>query len=162
MAIIIRKNTIKVLVGNVQIGHQNRVVIQSMTNTKTSDISATVNQIKALVKNGAELVRVAVLDNADANALKQIVKLSSCPIIADIHYNNHFAITAIESGVGKIRINPANIKLDSLKEIVEYAKKHKTAIRIGINQGSRLNNHGYKNIKDMVNCALSFIRKFES
>jgi (E)-4-hydroxy-3-methylbut-2-enyl-diphosphate synthase len=157
-----RTQTHKIFIGNVQVGHQNKVVIQSMTNTKTSHIDVTIKQIKELVKYGAQLVRVAVLDEDDANALKQITKLSPCPIIADIHYNYRLALEAITNGVSKIRINPANIDIKHLKEIVETAKQHQVAIRIGINQGSRLNKKKINTPKSMVDCALKFIKLFES
>jgi (E)-4-hydroxy-3-methylbut-2-enyl-diphosphate synthase len=156
-----RENTIKVMVAKVQIGHQNKVVIQSMTNTKTANIVATISQIKALVKNGCELVRVAVLDDADANALGKIVHLASCPIIADIHYNYKFAIQAIKSGVAKIRINPSNIELKQLKEVVLLAKKYNVTIRIGVNQGSKWNNKPFKSSHQMVQCAVKYINQFE-
>jgi (E)-4-hydroxy-3-methylbut-2-enyl-diphosphate synthase len=156
-----REKTRKVMVRNVQIGHQNKVIIQSMTNTKTSNVVTTLKQIKTLVNNGAELVRVAVLDDADAMALKSIVHSSPCPIIADIHYNYHFAMTAITSGVAKIRINPANIDPKHLKEIVDCAKVHKTAIRIGANQGSKLNQRQFHTPKEMVDCVCNLIKMFE-
>jgi (E)-4-hydroxy-3-methylbut-2-enyl-diphosphate synthase len=125
------------MVGHVQIGHSNHVVIQSMTNTKTANIAATLKQINALVKQGCELVRLAILDQQDLNALSTITKKVVCPIIADIHYNYQFAIGAILAGVKKIRINPGNISNKmQLKQIVETAKKYKTAIRIGFNTGS--------------------------
>jgi (E)-4-hydroxy-3-methylbut-2-enyl-diphosphate synthase len=132
-----RTQTNKVVVGDVRIGHSNHVVIQSMTNTKTSDVASTLNQIKVLVDLGCALVRVAVLDQDDLNALTTIVKKAPCPIIADIHYNYEFAIKAILAGVKKIRINPGNIaNKQQLKRIVDTAKKHKVAIRIGFNTGS--------------------------
>jgi (E)-4-hydroxy-3-methylbut-2-enyl-diphosphate synthase len=156
-----RQQTIKVMVGDVQIGHQNKVVIQSMTNTKTANVSNIVKQIKQLVNNGCELVRVAVLDNEDAIALKQIVKLSPCPIVADIHYNYRFAIQAIKSGVSKIRINPGNIALNNLKEVVLIAKKYNVAIRIGVNQGSKLNKQKPNSLQGMLNQAIKYIKQFE-
>jgi (E)-4-hydroxy-3-methylbut-2-enyl-diphosphate synthase len=157
--IINRKNTKKVMVGNVQIGNNNNVVIQSMTNTKTSDVDATLKQINELVKNGCELVRVAVLDNDDCLAIKKITSKSPCPIICDIHYNYQFAISAIESGAKKIRINPANIKDESqLHQIVNCAKKHNVAIRIGFNKGS------YAKISnsDLIKSVIRYIKKFET
>jgi (E)-4-hydroxy-3-methylbut-2-enyl-diphosphate synthase len=156
-----RQQTIKVMVGDVQIGHQNEVVIQSMTNTKTANVKDTIKQIKQLVNNGCELVRVAVLDNKDAVALSQITKLSPCPIIADIHYNYRFAIQAIKSGVAKIRINPGNIALDKLKEVVLLAKKYNVAIRIGVNQGSKLNKEKLSSLQDMLNQTIKYIKQFE-
>jgi (E)-4-hydroxy-3-methylbut-2-enyl-diphosphate synthase len=125
------------MIGHVQIGHDNHVVIQSMTNTKTANVVATLKQINELVKQGCELVRVAILDEQDLNALSKITKKTPCPIIADIHYNYQFAIKAILAGAKKIRINPGNISNKvQLKQIVETAKKHKVAIRIGFNTGS--------------------------
>jgi (E)-4-hydroxy-3-methylbut-2-enyl-diphosphate synthase len=156
-----RLKTHKVLVGDVQIGHQNKVVIQSMTNTKTSNVNQTIQQIKELVKHGAELVRVAVLDESDVKALKQLTKLAPCPIIADIHYNHRFAVEAIRNGVAKIRINPANIDEKYLKEIASIAKKNKVAIRIGINQGSRLNKKSFTTPNSMIQCAIKFVKLFE-
>jgi (E)-4-hydroxy-3-methylbut-2-enyl-diphosphate synthase len=157
-----RLQTHKILIGNVQIGHQNKVVIQSMTNTKTSDVAKTINQIKRLIQCGAELVRVAILDQADVIALKEITKISPCPIIADIHYNYRFALMAIENGAAKIRINPVNIDTKYLKKIVDVAKEHCVAIRIGINQGSRLNKKKFNTPQAMINCAQRFIKLFET
>ncbi|MDR0739696.1 MAG: flavodoxin-dependent (E)-4-hydroxy-3-methylbut-2-enyl-diphosphate synthase [Mycoplasmataceae bacterium] len=154
-----RKNTIKVLVGNIQIGQQNKIVIQSMTNIKTSNWKVVIRQINDLTTNGAELVRVSLLDKDDVMALKHIIQYAPCPIIADVHYNSNFAIAAIKSGAAKIRINPSNISHDRLKEIVDCAKKYNTAIRIGFNQGSKSNN--YKNPDDMVNSAIQLIKQFE-
>lgn len=133
----IREKTIPVMVGNVQIGGNNNVVIQSMTNTKTNDINATLSQIKELKENGCQLVRVAVFDENDSNSLKELVLRSPLPIIADIHFNYKFAISAIKSGVAKIRLNPGNISNDDeLREIIDAAKKANVAIRIGVNSGS--------------------------
>ncbi|MDR0825861.1 MAG: flavodoxin-dependent (E)-4-hydroxy-3-methylbut-2-enyl-diphosphate synthase, partial [Mycoplasmataceae bacterium] len=123
-----RQKTHKVMVGKVQIGHQNKVVIQSMTNTKTSDVTKTLKQITALHAAGCQLVRATVLDEADVIALKTIVKKAPCPIIADIHYSDKFAIEAIKAGVAKIRINPGNIALNRLKIVVTAAKKYHAAI----------------------------------
>jgi (E)-4-hydroxy-3-methylbut-2-enyl-diphosphate synthase len=99
------------------------------------------------------------LDNDDVLALPHIVKHAPCPIIADIHYHSNFALAAIKSGVAKIRINPANIKQTELKEIIDCAKKHNTAVRIGMNYGSKP--HGYKTPEDMINCAIQLIKQFE-
>lgn len=132
-----RKDTKKIMIGNIQIGNQNKVVIQSMTNTKTHDIDKTIAQINSLIKEGAEIVRVAILDEKDVEALKKIVKKVSCPIIADIHFNHMLAIKAIENGAAKIRLNPGNIKNESeLIKILELANKNNVAIRVGVNSGS--------------------------
>ncbi len=123
--------------GNVQIGKQNRVVIQSMTTTKTHDIQATIKQIKSLQKLGCELIRVAVFDQQDAHALKDLVQLSPLPVVADIHFNYLFAIAAIEAGCAGIRINPGNLfREHEVVQILEAAKLYHTNIRIGINSGS--------------------------
>jgi (E)-4-hydroxy-3-methylbut-2-enyl-diphosphate synthase len=156
--IINRKNTKKVMVGNVQIGNNSHVVIQSMTATKTSDINKTLKEINDLVKNGCDLVRIAVLDKNDCLAIKKIVSKSPCPIIADIHYNHQFAIDAIKFGVAKIRINPANIKdKNQLHEIVECAKKHNVAIRIGLNKGS------YNKVSNdsLIKQVVQYVKQFE-
>ena len=157
--IITRKNTKKVMVGNIQIGHTNKVVIQSMTNTKTANVSETCRQINELVAQGCEMVRVAVLDAEDCVALKQIVNKLPCPIIADIHYNYRFAIDAIKSGVAKIRINPANIpNLKQLESIVDCAKINNVAIRLGFNKGSyrKINNNA------LMKQILYYIKTLES
>lgn len=133
----IREKTNKVMVGNVQIGNNNNIVIQSMTTTRTSDIESTIKQINGLIKQGCELVRVAILDEQDALALNKIVKKVKCPIIADIHFNHLLAIKAIENGAKKIRLNPGNIKNENeLKKIIDVANQYNVPIRVGVNSGS--------------------------
>jgi (E)-4-hydroxy-3-methylbut-2-enyl-diphosphate synthase len=132
-----RENTRKIMVGNVQIGSQNKLVIQSMTNTKTHDIEKTVEQIIQLEAAGCEIVRVAVLEEKDAVAIKKLKERINIPIVADIHFNYRFALSAIDNGVDKIRINPGNLNnLDEVKAVVEACKKKSIPIRIGINSGS--------------------------
>lgn len=132
-----RTETRPVKVGPYQIGGHNKVVIQSMTNTKTKDVEATVNQIKSLLTSGCEIIRVAVLDMEDALAIKEIKKEVHCPLVADIHFDYKLAIAAIESGVDKIRLNPGNIgPKDNVIAVVEKCKEHQIPIRIGINSGS--------------------------
>ena len=132
-----RENTRKIKVGNVQIGGQNKVIIQSMCNTKTKDIKSTVNQILELEKAGCEIIRVACLDIEDAKAIKEIKKQIHIPIVADIHFDYKIALQAIESGVDKIRINPGNIgDEEKVKKVVEGCKNHNIPIRIGVNAGS--------------------------
>ena len=104
-----RTKTRKIMVGNVQIGGQNKVVIQSMCNTKTKDVDATVKQILDLEKAGCEIIRVACLDMEDAKAIKEIKKQIHIPIVADIHFDYKIALEAIKAGVDKVRINPGNI-----------------------------------------------------
>lgn len=132
-----RTQTRKIMVGNVQIGQQDRCVLQSMCNTKTKDVEATVAQIKRLEKNGCEIARLAILDAQDAQAIKQIKQQTNIPLVADIHFNHQLAIIAIENGIDKIRINPGNIgSMENVKQVVEASKMHHVPIRIGINAGS--------------------------
>lgn len=160
-----RNETLPIDVGGVLIGGNNDVVIQSMTNTKTHDIDGTLKQINELVKAGARLVRVAVFDDEDVLALKEIVSRSPCPIVADIHFNYMFAIKAIEAGVAKIRLNPGNISDENqLIQIIEAAKKHDTAIRIGVNSGSiplDLVNEDGVSSKSMIIAAKRYVKFFE-
>lgn len=132
-----RTETKPIYVGNVKIGGQDKVVIQSMCNTKTKDIKSTVEQIIRLENAGCEIVRVACLDIEDAKAIKEIKKEIHIPIVADIHFDYRIALEAIESGVDKIRINPGNIgSEEKIKAVVEACKNKKIPIRIGVNAGS--------------------------
>ena len=132
-----RKDTRQIKVRDVLIGGNNNVIIQSMTNTKTKDIEATVKQILDLEKVGCEIIRVACLDVEDAKAIKVIKEQINIPIVADIHFDYRLAVAAIESGADKIRINPGNIgSYDNVKKVVEKAKEYNIPIRIGINSGS--------------------------
>ena len=132
-----RENTRKIMVGNVQIGGENKVSIQSMCNTKTKDVEATVKQILELEKAGCEIIRVACLDLEDAKAIKEIKKQIHIPIVADIHFDYKIAIEAINSGVDKVRINPGNIgSEEKVRAVVEACKEKNIPIRIGVNSGS--------------------------
>lgn len=132
-----RNQTKQVKVGNLIIGGQNKVIIQSMTNTKTKDIDATIKQINALQEAGCELVRVAILDEEDALAIKKIKENISIPLAADIHFSYKLALLSIEAGVDKIRINPGNIgKKEEIQMIADACKNKQIPIRIGINGGS--------------------------
>ena len=132
-----REETRPILVGGVQIGGQNKVVIQSMCNTKTKDIDKTIEQILSLEKLGCEIVRVACLDMEDAIAIKKIKEKVSIPIVADIHFDANIAVQAAKSGVSKIRINPGNIGDESkVKSVVDICKEKNIPIRIGVNGGS--------------------------
>ena len=133
----IREKTRKIQLGDIQVGHQNKVVIQSMTNTKTKDIKKTVNQIKKLEAKGCQIIRVAILDEEDALAIKEIKKSITIPLVADIHFNYKLAIIAIEAGADKIRINPGNIgSKENVAKVVEKCREYSVPIRIGINSGS--------------------------
>ena len=132
-----RKLTKEISVGNVKIGGNNPISVQSMTNTLTKDIKKTVNQINQIAEVGADLVRVSCPDENSTKALKEIVKHVSVPIIADIHFHYKRAIEAAENGAKCLRINPGNIG-DKLKihEVLSAAKNNNCSIRIGVNAGS--------------------------
>ena len=134
---ITRNETRKIFVGDVQIGGQNKVVIQSMTNTKTKDVKSTVEQILKLEEAGCEIIRVACLDEEDAKAIKEIKSKIHIPIVSDIHFDYRIALEAAKAGVDKIRINPGNIgSIDRVKAVVDACKERKIPIRIGVNSGS--------------------------
>ncbi len=156
-----REQTRTVRVGDLTLGGQDRVIIQSMTNTKTHNVEATVAQIERLEKAGCEIVRVACLQEEDALAIAEIKKRIHIPIVADIHFNPDFAIKAIENGVDKIRLNPGNIEDESkIRTIVELAKKNGVPIRIGINSGSL--NKKYEHSTDaMIASAYDHLRILE-
>lgn len=157
-----RENTREITVGGLKIGHQDKVVIQSMTNTKTKDVKATVAQIKKLEEVGCELIRVAILDEDDAYAISEIKKEISIPIVADIHFNADFAIKCIQNGVDKIRLNPGNIEDEAkIKEVVLLAKSRSVPIRIGINAGS-LNKKYERSEVSMIESAKDHIRILEA
>ena len=157
-----RTSCYQVAVGDVILGGYHNVAIQSMIKIKTSNVNTVINQINKLVNLGCDLVRVAVYDEKDAQALKQICIKSKCPIIADIHFNFLFAIKAIEAGCKKIRINPDNINdIDQLKQIIEKAKEYKVAIRIGINGGSTSKNSGVETQSQLVKRMLNWVNFFE-
>lgn len=157
-----REKTRPLKIDNVAIGGQNKVIIQSMTNTKTKDVQATVKQIKSLEDVGCEIIRVAVLDMEDALAIQKIKEAIKIPLVADIHFNPDFALAAIKSGADKIRLNPGNIEdEDKIKEVVALAKDKKVAIRIGINGGS-LNKKYQHSARAMIESAKDHIRILES
>ena len=133
-----KRNETKVIqIGTVKIGGGNPVAIQSMTNTKTKDVEATVAQILTLEKAGCEIIRCAVPTMEAAQALKEIKKQIHIPLVADIHFDYRLAIAAIENGADKIRINPGNIgSEDRVRAVVEKAKEYHIPIRVGVNSGS--------------------------
>ncbi len=132
-----RNDTRMINIGGVRIGGGSPVAIQSMCNTKTSDIDATVAQINALEKEGCNIIRCAVPDMGAAFALKQIRSRINIPLVADIHFDYRLAVEAIKNGADKIRINPGNIgSIDRLRAVVNEAEKHEIPIRVGVNSGS--------------------------
>ena len=132
-----RLETRPIEVGNIQIGNQNKVIIQSMTNTKTSDVEATVKQILELEKAGCQIVRLAVITVEEAKAISKIKERVHIPLVADIHFDYKVAIECIHQGIDKIRLNPGNIgSKENVRNVVEECKKYHVPIRIGINSGS--------------------------
>src|SRR5438105_3047815 len=133
-----RRKTRQIHVGNVAIGGDAPIVVQSMTTTYTRDVKTTVEQIRRLEDVGCEIARVAVPEMEDALVLGEIKRQIHIPLVADIHYNPALALEAIKQGVDKVRINPGNLLQGrkSLEEIVKAAKERGTAMRIGVNSGS--------------------------
>jgi (E)-4-hydroxy-3-methylbut-2-enyl-diphosphate synthase len=154
-----RRQTRTVTVGDLKIGSQHPIIVQSMTCTNTDDAAATIAQIKALVDAGCEMVRVTVDTDKAADALPEIIAACPVPIVADIHFTHRLAIRAIEAGVNKVRINPGNIGSDErVREVVEAAKKANIAMRIGVNSGSvekdLLEKYGYPSPQALVDSAV--------
>ncbi len=161
------KTTKVINIGNVKIGGDNPVVVQSMTNTKTENVESTVKQIEELEKAGCEIVRVAVPGEVAAKNIKIIKDKINIPLIADIHFHHKLAINAIENGADAIRINPGNIgNHKRVKEIVDCAKSHKISIRIGVNAGSLekdiYNKYGHLCSDALVESALNNIKLLEN
>ncbi len=162
-----RKDTRKIKVGDVIIGGDSHVSIQSMTNTKTKDVQATIKQTLELEKAGCEIIRVACLDEKDAEAIREIKKEIHIPIVADIHFDYKIALKAIESGVDKLRINPGNIGgRDRVEKVVNACKEKNIPIRIGVNAGSLekelLEKYGGKPTAEaMVESAIKHIKILE-
>ena len=157
-----RKITKTVAVGNVLIGGGNPISVQTMTNTKTANVSETVRQIHSIKEAGADIVRVTVNDDAAAAAISDIVKNANMPVVADIHFNHLFALKAIEAGVAKVRINPGNIGDETrIKAVLDKAKEKNIPIRIGVNSGSLekdiLEKYGSPTAQALVESALRHI-----
>ena len=155
-----------VKVGNLLIGGGNPVVIQSMTNTTTSDVESTVNQIKKLEAVGCQLVRMTINNEEAAKAIGEIKKRVNVPLCADIHFDYKLALLAIENGIDKLRINPGNIGSDeNIKAVVEKAKEKNIPIRIGVNSGSIekhiLEKYGKPTADGMVESAMYHINLLE-
>lgn len=162
-----RRKTRVVKAGNVLIGGDNPVVIQSMCNTDTRDVSATVSQIKALEKAGCEMVRVAVPDMIAAQAIGKIKEQISIPLVADIHFDYKLAVEAMAQGIDKIRINPGNIgSKEKVRIVADMAKEKGIPIRIGVNSGSLQKDllkkfGGHVTPEAMVESALSHVKILE-
>lgn len=163
---MLREETRSVQVGNLTIGGNNHVVIQSMCNTKTKNVEATIKQINALEQAGCELVRVAVFDKEDAYAIKEIKKGIHIPLVADIHFDYRLALIAIESGIDKVRINPGNIgSIEKIKAVVDACKEKHIPIRIGVNGGSLekdiLEKYGEPTPEGMIESAMKHVKILE-
>ncbi len=161
-----REKTKKIRIGDVTIGGGNRIAIQSMTNTRTEDVEATVAQILELEKAGCEIIRCAVPTKEAAAALKEIKKKIHIPLVADIHFDYKLAILAIENGADKIRINPGNIGDESrVKAVVDKAKEYGVPIRVGVNSGSLekqlVEKYGGVTAEGLVESALDKVRMIE-
>ncbi len=160
-----RRKTRQIKVGNVAVGSEAPICVQSMTNTPTEDVTATVDQIRALSRAGCEIVRVAVPDMADALAIKQIKDRIDIPLIADIHFDFRLALASAEAGADGLRINPGNIGTrEKIKKVVDCAKAHGLPIRVGVNAGSlekEIEKTYGTTAEGMVKSALSNIRILE-
>jgi len=153
-----KKRVIKV--GNVFIGGDYPVSVQTMTKFRTSEIGSVLKQIKKIEQTGGEIVRLSVLDKNDAESIAHIKKNTKLPLVADIHYDWKLAIDTMESGVDKIRINPSNIQKSGLINIIKEAKKKNIPIRLGLNSGSiRITPRGL--VKDIVDAAIDAIKLCE-
>ncbi|MDD5236717.1 MAG: flavodoxin-dependent (E)-4-hydroxy-3-methylbut-2-enyl-diphosphate synthase [Candidatus Omnitrophica bacterium] len=157
-----RRKTRVVRIGRVSIGGDNPIAIQSMTKTRTSDVRATLDQIRCLEEAGCDIVRLAVNDIQSAAAIKEIKKGTKVPLVADIHFDWRLAIAAIENGIDKIRLNPGNIRdRKELKAIISCAKARGIPIRVGVNSGSVKKTARSTLVKDMVKSALDYVKTIE-
>ncbi|WP_417673252.1 flavodoxin-dependent (E)-4-hydroxy-3-methylbut-2-enyl-diphosphate synthase [Pseudodonghicola sp.] len=163
---IYRRKSRQIMVGNVPVGGDAPISVQTMTNTLTTDVFATVAQVQAAADAGADIVRVSVPDEASARALKEIVAESPVPIVADIHFHYRRGIEAAEAGAACLRINPGNIgSPERVREVIKAAKDHGCSIRIGVNAGSLekhlLEKYGEPCPEAMVESGLEHIRILE-
>ena len=160
---IVRRKSRKIKVGNIFVGGDAPISVQTMTNSLTSDVKATMNQIESSVEAGADIVRVSCPDKESTLALREIVKLSPVPIVADIHFHYVRAIEAADAGAACLRINPGNIgNEEKVKEVINAAKINATSIRIGVNAGSLekkiLEKYGEPTPEALVESALNHIK----
>jgi len=154
-----RKKTKKIKIGNISIGGDSEIILQSMTNIPIENINENLLQIETLKKHGAALVRLAVRNINSIKPLSEIIKLSPVPLVADIHFDYKLAIAAIDAGIAKIRINPGNIGDEKkVKEVVRAASEHNVPIRIGVNGGS-INKKKYPHVtpESLVDSAMENI-----
>ncbi len=160
-----RKKTRQIRVGGVSVGGDAPVAVQSMTSTDTRDVEATIRQIDRLEKAGCEIVRVAVLDEEAARAIRPIRKAVGIPLIADIHFSRTLAIAALENGADAVRVNPGNLGREKIREIVAAAKDRGASLRIGVNSGSvekeLLAKHGGPCAEALVESAMDSIAFIE-
>lgn len=161
-----RRETRKVKIGDIYIGGDSKITVQSMTNTDTRDVKATVEQILKLEESSCDIVRCAVPDMQAAEAIKDIVKEIHIPLVADIHFDYKLALKAIENGVSKLRINPGNIgSIDRVEMVAKAAKERNIPIRIGVNSGSLekevLNKYGKVCSEALAESALNHVRILE-
>lgn len=158
-----RRKSKELFIGNVKIGGDALISVQSMCNTDTRDVQATLNQINEMAEKGCELVRLAVLNEDAANAIKDITKKSPLPVIADIHFDYRLAIQCINNGINALRLNPGNIgKRENVEKVVKLAKQQQIPIRIGVNAGSLEKDLGDIPLSEkMVQSALKHIKILE-
>ena len=160
-----RRKSKVIEIGNVKIGGDNPISVQSMCNTDTRDVNATLEQINKMAERGCELVRLAVLNKDAGKAIKDIVKKSPIPVIADIHFDYKLAIQCINNGINALRLNPGNIgKRENVEKVVSLAKQQNIPIRIGVNAGSLEKDLQDKNLplsEKMVLSALGHIKILE-
>lgn len=161
-----RRKTKRIMVGNVPVGGDSPITVQSMTNTITKDVPSTVNQIKELEREGCHIIRAAITDLDDAKAIREIKKHINIPFIADIQFDYKLAIAAAENGADCLRINPGNIgSLQKVKEVVKCCKERSIPIRIGVNSGSikkeYLETYNGVNANSIVYSALEQVRLLE-
>ncbi|MDK2901641.1 MAG: (E)-4-hydroxy-3-methylbut-2-enyl-diphosphate synthase [Thermosediminibacterales bacterium] len=161
-----RRKTRQIMLGKVPIGGHAPISVQTMTNTKTSDVQRTIDQIRDVQQFGCDIIRVAVPDEQAAGAISHIKKAVSIPLVADIHFNYELALKAIDAGADGLRINPGNIgNIDKVEKVVKKAKNHKIPIRIGVNAGSLekdiLEKYKFPTAEGMVESALRHIRILE-
>ncbi len=160
-----RRKSKQIKIRDIKIGGDAPIVVQSMCNTDTRDINGTLKQINELADAGCEIVRLAVLNMEAATAIKEIVKKSKVPLVADIHFNHKLAIECINNGIDALRLNPGNIgKLENIKLVVNLAKKQNIPIRIGINAGSlekEFENEPISLAEKMVKSAMKHVKILE-